>query len=195
MECEKCIWQRETQGHCKQVFCQRRHQRREPFHPDPSMQPIKCPFCSPAVEGYEGDLIACPSRWWRRCGGGEGEVYQSTAFQVPASICRATVLSGDCGNGGRVQMLAAVHFIVGFFFMSFAFVFDLIFFSQHQVLLLWGHCFIWIIVYLHFSPKAGVTAVLLSFSTELLWLACTFASNGIWLPVDLHQHSHFCVVG
>lgn len=41
--------------------------------------------------------------------------YQSIAFQVPASICRATVLSGDCGNGGRVQMLAAVHFIVGSF--------------------------------------------------------------------------------
>lgn len=25
-------------------FCRRRHQRREPFHPNPSMQPIKCPF-------------------------------------------------------------------------------------------------------------------------------------------------------
>lgn len=37
-------------------------------------------------------------------------------FQVPASICRATVLSGDCGNGGRVQMLAAVHFSVVFSF-------------------------------------------------------------------------------
>lgn len=54
----------------------------------------------------------------------EGGVYHSIAFQVPASVCRATALSGDCGDGGRVQMLAAVHFIVGFLGgSSFAFVF------------------------------------------------------------------------
>lgn len=54
----------------------------------------------------------------------EGGVYQSIAFQVPASVCRATALSGDCGDGGWVQMLAAVHFIVGFLGgSSFSFVF------------------------------------------------------------------------